>query len=355
MRAYRRGRLRVKPCSMRQIMILTRWVGAKMLLTFRLFLGAAGLVILALAVIARGLVPVPEVRTRIGEVPSVGRSLVQQAIMPPAYVDLSEGPTSKRAEEPAAAGEPSDTAVALAPAPGSAGKEMSPASEPASAAGSQEARPDPIGDLVTVMLAETPSPSAVPDVTTTLEAPVPAGAPALAFAAENATAHTTGEGGGERAAPSKSRKHEAKADAKAPKPESVQENAPRHRSGKRTTKVRASKRKAVAKPAEPGSLTAHVVASLSPAKVGPTAPRLEGRLLHPESLAANPRATGELGGHAAGVGAKTEQTRKVEGSGLRGAADVRAQGQRLFRNVSLSFPKIISARSNDAALTKSAR
>ena len=48
-------------------MILT-CVGAKMLLTFRLFLGAASFVILALAVIARGLVPVPEVRTRIGEV-----------------------------------------------------------------------------------------------------------------------------------------------------------------------------------------------------------------------------------------------------------------------------------------------
>jgi hypothetical protein len=330
---------------MRQIMILTRWVGAKMLLTFRLFLGAAGLVILALAVIARGLVPVPEVRTRIGEVPSVGRSLVQQAIMPPAFVDLSEGPASKRAEEPAAAGEPSDTAVALAPAPRSAGKGTNPASEPASAAGSQEARPDPIGDLVTVMLAETPSPSAVPDVTTTLKAPVPAEAPALAFAAETAIAHTTSEGGGERtgAAPSKSRKDEPKADAKAPKPDSVHENAPRHRSGKSTKKVVASERKAAAKPAEPGSLAVHVPASLRPAKAEPTAPRLEGRLLHPESLAANPREAGKLIGHSAGVlGAKTKQTHKVEGSGRldvnirgpRGAADVKAQGERLFRNVS---------------------
>jgi hypothetical protein len=43
-----------------------------MFFTFRLFLVAAGLVILALAVTARGLVPEPEVRTRIGEVPSVG-------------------------------------------------------------------------------------------------------------------------------------------------------------------------------------------------------------------------------------------------------------------------------------------
>ena len=39
-----------------------------MLLTFRLFVFAAGLVIVALAVTTRGLVPEPEARTRIGEV-----------------------------------------------------------------------------------------------------------------------------------------------------------------------------------------------------------------------------------------------------------------------------------------------
>jgi hypothetical protein len=98
--------------------ILTRGVGTKMVLTFRLFLVAAGLVILALAVTARGLVPEPEVRTRIGEVPSVGRSLVQQAIVPPAMIErLSVGPESKRAEEPAGTSEPSDSAIALAASP----------------------------------------------------------------------------------------------------------------------------------------------------------------------------------------------------------------------------------------------
>ena len=50
-----------------------------MLVAFRLFLFAAGLVVLALVLTGRGLVPEPDVRTRIGEVPSVGRSLVQQA------------------------------------------------------------------------------------------------------------------------------------------------------------------------------------------------------------------------------------------------------------------------------------
>lgn len=74
-----------------------------MLVAFRLFLFAAGLVVLALVVTARGLVPEPDVRTRIGEVPSVGRSLVQQAIVPPAMIGRqSSGAEGKRAETPTA-------------------------------------------------------------------------------------------------------------------------------------------------------------------------------------------------------------------------------------------------------------
>ncbi len=57
-----------------------------MLPTFRLIFFAAGLVIAALAVTTRGLVPEPEARTRIGEVPTLGRSLVQQAMIPPAAI-----------------------------------------------------------------------------------------------------------------------------------------------------------------------------------------------------------------------------------------------------------------------------
>lgn len=87
-----------------------------MLVAFRLFLFAAGLVVLALVVTGRGLVPEPDVRTRIGEVPSVGRSLVQQAIVPPAMIERqSSGPEGKRAEAPTATSEPSDLAVAPAP------------------------------------------------------------------------------------------------------------------------------------------------------------------------------------------------------------------------------------------------
>ena len=124
-----------------------------MLLTFRLFLGAAGFVILALAVIARGLVPVPEVRTRVGEVPSVGRSLVQQTMIPPAFIDLADGPTRTRAEESTGARELSDTEVALVPAPASASTVTSPASEPALVGPSRD---------------ETPSPSSLSDLTACL-------------------------------------------------------------------------------------------------------------------------------------------------------------------------------------------
>ena len=281
-----------------------------MLLTFRLFLGAAGFVILALAVIARGLVPVPEVRTRVGEVPSVGRSLVQQTMIPPAFIDLSDGPTRTRAEESTGARELSDTEVALVPAPASASTVTSPASEPALVAPSRD---------------ETPSPSALPEVATTAETPVPPRVPALAFAAENATAPATGEGG-ERtgAAPSEARRHEAKADA------------PRYRSGKRTKKVRASKQKSAARPTKLGSLGLNVPVSLSPTKAEPRVPYLVGRLLHPQSLAANPR-VGELTAHSASVlGGKTDQMYKLEGRrrmdvsiwGLHTTPDVKAHGQR---------------------------
>jgi hypothetical protein len=281
-----------------------------MLLTFRLFLGGASIVILALTVIARGLIPVPDVRTRIGEVPSLGRSLIQQAMIPRAFIDVSDDPTGKRAEESTGARQLSDTEVALVQVPGSASTGTSPASEPALAAASWD---------------ETPPPSALPEVATTAETPVSSRAPALAFAAENATAPATGEDG-ERtgAAPSEARTHEAKTDAA------------RYRSGKRTKKVRASKQKSAARPTKLGSLGLNLPASLSPTKAEPRVPYLVGRLLHPESLVANPR-VGDLTAHSASVlGGKTDQMYKLESRrrmdvsiwGLRTTADVKAHGQR---------------------------
>ena len=180
-----------------------------MLLTFRLFLGGASLVILALAVIARGLIPMPEVRTRVGEVPTLGRSLIQEAMIPRAFIDVSDGSTGKRAEETKAVRELSHSDVAFAPA---AATIASPASEPASAAESRETG-SPSGDLAPVLLPETQSVHALPEVASTGERQAPSGVPALAFAAENLIAPITGEGG-ERAgaAQSKARRHQAKAD-----------------------------------------------------------------------------------------------------------------------------------------------
>ena len=160
-----------------------------MLLTFRLFLGGASLVILALAVIARGLIPMPEVRTRVGEVPSLGRYLIQEAMIPRAFIDVSDGPTGKRGEETKAR-ELSHSDVALAPA---AATIASPASEPASAAESRETGSRPSGDLAPVLLPETQSVHALPEVASTGETQAPSGVPALAFAAENLTAPITGD------------------------------------------------------------------------------------------------------------------------------------------------------------------
>ena len=195
-----------------------------MLLTFRLFLGGASLVILALAVIARGLIPMPEVRTRVGEVPSLGRYLIQEAMIPRAFIDVSDGPTGKRAEETKAVRELSHSDVALAPA---AAPIASPASEPASE--SRETGSRRSGNLAPVLLPETQSVHALPEVASTGETQAPSGVPALAFAAENLTAPITGEGG-ERAgaAQSKARRHQAKADG------------PHHRSGKRSKKLSTS-------------------------------------------------------------------------------------------------------------------
>jgi len=290
-----------------------------MLLTFRLFLGGASLVILALAVIARGLIPMPEVRTRVGEVPTLGRSLIQEAMILRAFIDVSDGPTGK-AEETKAVRELSHSDVALAPA---AATIASPASEPASAAESRETGSRPSGDLAPVLLPETQSVHALPEVASTGETQAPSGAPALAFAAENLTAPITGAGG-ERggAAQSKARRHQAKADG------------PHHRSGKRTKKVGTSKQKLADNSAEVGSLGVNVSASPSPKTAGPRPPHLLGRLLHPESLAAKPR-VGQLTAHSASVLAgRIEQTHKLQDNrrevkiwGFRATPDVKAHGE----------------------------
>jgi len=53
-----------------------------MLPTFRVLMATTGLAVLAIAGASYGLIPAPEVRTRIGEVPSVSRTFIQEAMAP---------------------------------------------------------------------------------------------------------------------------------------------------------------------------------------------------------------------------------------------------------------------------------
>lgn len=270
-----------------------------MLVAFRLFLVAAGLVVLALVVTARGLVPEPDVRTRIGEVPSVGRSLVQQAIVPLGMIERqSSGLEGKRAEAPAATSEPSDAADALAPAAAhsASGDEPSSGSETAAAAEPREA------DLVAVNLTETPSdiadatsgteqgpdraatvpaqaapseslaaksaetreplPVAAPDGTALASAPgakhdasaAPAspGPPALAFAAEPAAERKTPAGERPGAAPAKAKPDKAAALAHDPSaaigPDSdAASDAAQTRSSKGASTTKAAKKRKIAR------------------------------------------------------------------------------------------------------------
>ena len=198
-----------------------------MLLTFRLFVFAAGLVIVALAVTTRGLVPEPEARTRIGEVPSVGRSLVQQAIIPPALierrsVDAEIGPVGELRGTRDSSGPAAEDAliigsavggIAQAPpateqmlereAPGSA--QAAPATAPVAApAPAEPVRDDDAtaparsasGAIELLFVAPSlPSlaalrPSASPDLDELAEALNPAEAPAMAFGVEPETGRT---------------------------------------------------------------------------------------------------------------------------------------------------------------------
>ena len=128
-----------------------------MLLTFRLLVFAAGLVIVALAVTTRGLVPEPEARTRIGKVPSVGRSLVQQAIIPPALierrsVDAEIGPVGELRGTRNSSGSAAEDALTIGSAVGGS---MS-ASQLAASAGSRGGAPQSGGDEDIAKLGETP-------------------------------------------------------------------------------------------------------------------------------------------------------------------------------------------------------
>lgn len=198
-----------------------------MLLTFRLFFIAAGLALLAVVLTARGLVSQPEVHTRIGEAPSVGRSLVQQAIVPLSAFERQMIEASvRRAEEVArlrdvaAVATAPEAAASVAPAPEAAPAPVPDTSEPTVAT-----RPDPLGDLISAILSDTPDPAPRDEEgtqTTAIARP-----PALAFGGELPADRASRAGAGQRtaAAPAPTALEAAASDAAPPAADSERAEA----------------------------------------------------------------------------------------------------------------------------------
>jgi hypothetical protein len=201
-----------------------------MLFMFRLFLVAAGMVIVALAVTTRGLVPEPEARTRIGEVPSIGRALMQQVLVPPTQLArLSVGPILSDADRPdkVVAAPLGEIAELAAPAPTPETAQVPPTREPALA-----------GDAPSGEKNRAADPAAL------------GGPPALAFGAEPEGARRSGSVDGEQGAagpPSPTLRQanapvEDAAKAKAPEPQAGSESAAPAHSGKGKTSASKTRR-----------------------------------------------------------------------------------------------------------------
>jgi hypothetical protein len=239
-----------------------------MLFMFRLFLVAAGLVIVALAVATRGLVPEPEARTRIGEVPSIGRTLMQQALVPPTQLaSLSIGPILSDADRPdkVVAAPLGEIAELAAPAPTPETAHV-PTREPALAGDARDVIPGPVAASSTALdrlptAGPERSSTAAPNPAVLSPAPsaeknraadpaAPGGPPALAFGAEPEGAHRSGSVVGERGAPGPpspalrqaNAPAEDAAKAKASEPQAGSESAAPAHSGKGKTSASKTRR-----------------------------------------------------------------------------------------------------------------
>ncbi|WP_146604594.1 hypothetical protein [Rhodoplanes roseus] len=152
-----------------------------MLPTFRLMLVAVAAVFVVLMVAARGLVPSPEATTRIGEVPIVGRALLQLSVIP---VDETQrrlmiasglpGELETADAEPPAAPQAPAAAAAEARAAAGTALPLVAADERGRRAAPVPPSIDPLGDLIRAVLPETPEPAPRAPVATAEEA-VPAG------------------------------------------------------------------------------------------------------------------------------------------------------------------------------------
>lgn len=137
-------------------------MGAEMLPTFRVLLATTGLAVLVVAVATYGLIPTPEVRTRIGEVPAISRSFIQEAMAPRVSVQALGDTAEERILMPEATGMASgrDAPLPLGTNEGNDPEPMT-AKPPAPAEGQTESS-DPLGDLIRATMQLTPDSASPP-------------------------------------------------------------------------------------------------------------------------------------------------------------------------------------------------
>jgi hypothetical protein len=134
-------------------------IGAKMLPTFRILLATAGLAVLAVAVATHGLIPTPEVRTRIGEVPSISRSFIQAAMAPRLSIQALGDPAEEHAAMPEATGMSSGQGIVQSPLGSAERGDPARMTTPSAAADDRTESSDPLGDLIRATMTQTPEPS----------------------------------------------------------------------------------------------------------------------------------------------------------------------------------------------------
>lgn len=130
-----------------------------MLPTFRILLATTGLAVLAVGVATYGLIPSPEVHTRIGEVPSIARPLIQQAMVPRLSIQALGDPAEERTGTPEMTGmSPGQVIVELPRDAVNSSDAVQTTTRPATGVDPSESS-DPLGDLIKATMTQTPEPS----------------------------------------------------------------------------------------------------------------------------------------------------------------------------------------------------
>lgn len=133
-------------------------MGTMMFPTFRILLATIGLAILAVAVAAHGLIATPEVHTRIGEVPTVSRSLIQQAMVPRLPVQALTIPIEEHAVFPEVTGMASGQEIVRLPLERVDSRDSARIATGLTQAAEEAEPADPLGELIKTVISQTPEP-----------------------------------------------------------------------------------------------------------------------------------------------------------------------------------------------------